>query len=659
MRYLYGDSSAFPLNQNFLETLSAATECCCALLKVEEAKQNASKVADQAGSAAIKELADIDQLLQRFEKSLSQRDHLSNATAKVVEQVAATAKGQFDRARDGIQAWRDGTIRKAQQGCGPADIMAPVHRFLVKHELPYTSWGLRWKSGQNEEPVQAQVYAIMQRGLTATLGVAIPARHMWAQPIRVGQLEPGIIIQLMGKSWLGKEKMLDENLDKHFITRITRTSERHALILSKKAKEPSDMLRLSFREDEVKRLTVQRIDDDENPVGDALTLTGEDAQQVKRLWRQVEESICDLVHYRSQLLAATLHNKRVTEIESPATIAVSVIQSIAPLVRDLKRHSRAPNELQLKRDLGDGRREELFIDQRDVTGKYGSLSLKNQQLFDCFGLGKAQVPQARASQPAASRPGRSAPSQSAPSQSAPSQSAPSQPAPPHATPSQPAHAARAHAAPAHAAPSQAGRAAPSQPMMTAPSQTGPNAAPSHSGMNVSRSEPAPPHAAPSRPAQAYEKEKTDAIIPRAPHVPADVAASVHPDQTAHMPYAAQQPYVPAFPSEAPAAPAGPPGPPAAGSQPAAQQGGAPIIPSRPPRRPPKMPGANKKHLPSSLPPPSHPPRRRDAQTGQRPASQHPGPRPANPSAVFKLPPPTVPPQKRKKGSKVSHKRRVG
>ena len=93
MRYLYGDSSAFPLNQNFLETLAAATEACCALLKVEEAKSSAAKVADQASSAAIKELADIDQLVQRVEKALKQRDHLSNATAKVVEQVAEAIQG--------------------------------------------------------------------------------------------------------------------------------------------------------------------------------------------------------------------------------------------------------------------------------------------------------------------------------------------------------------------------------------------------------------------------------------------------------------------------------------------------------------------------------------------------------------------------------------
>ncbi len=621
MRYLYGDSSPFPLNQNFLETLAAATDCCASLLRVDENIGKAAKVADQANSAAMKELADIDQLVQRVEKALKQRDHLSNATAKVVEQVAATAKGQFDKARDGIQSWRDGTIRKAQRGCGPSDIMAPIHRFLVKHELPYTSWGLRWKTGRNEEPVQAQVYAIMQRGLTATLAVAIPSRHMWAQPIRVGQLEPGIVIQLMGKNWLGKEKMLDENLDKHFIVRVTRTSERHALILSRKAKEPSDMLRLSLREGEVKRTTVQRIDDDENAIGEALTLTGQDAQQVKRLWRQIEESVCDLVHYRSQLLAATLYNKRVTEIESPSTIAVSLIQSIAPLVRDLKRHSRTPGELQLKRDLGDGRREELFIDEKEVTGKISILKPKNQQLFDCFGLTTTRVPD----EPAASQP--------APSRPAASRPAPSRPAP---DPSQPSYAGSA----------------------------------------------AEPRANPSQPAREFKNETTDAIvpppIPPAPAIPSGIPPATA-DGTHQLQAYQMQPYVPAFPSEQPppVAPASQPAQshphpaqsrpapsrpqsrpaPAAGRRPTpAQRGGAPI-PSRPPTRPPAVPPARgHKPLPSSIPPPSHPPRRRTQSGNQgHPAGQG---SPSQSGSVFKLPAPTVPPQKRK-GTKSNQDLLVG
>ena len=386
MRYLYGDSSSFPLNQNFVLTLASATDCAVRLLEVEARIGEAQQISEDADVAAAAETADIDQLERRVGKALSQREHLSNATAKVAEQVVAASSAQFARARVGVKSWREETVRQAFEGCGPAAVMAPINQFMVRHELPYTAWGLRWKAGVGDEPVQAQVYAIMQRGLTATLSVAIPPKHPWAQPVRVSSLERQLIIRLMGKSWLGRPKLKDEHLERYYVTRITRTNERHALVLSKRAKEPSDGMLITLRDSDVKRITVTRLDRDDNPVGEPAALDGVDGQMIKRLWRRIEETIADLIDHRYQLLAATLYGKRVTELDSPAPVATAIIQSIAPLVRDLQRHSRTPGELQLKRDLGDGRREELFISNDDVIRKYARLSPDHRRLFECYGL---------------------------------------------------------------------------------------------------------------------------------------------------------------------------------------------------------------------------------------------------------------------------------
>ena len=144
MRYLYGDSSAFPLNENFIETLVAATDCAVALLEVDERIDHARKSAEEANAAATRELADLSQLALRVEQALATRDHLSAATAKVASSVAREAKAQLDRARAGVEAWCEAKIREASEGCGPADVMAPVHRFTVRHQLPCTAWGLRW-----------------------------------------------------------------------------------------------------------------------------------------------------------------------------------------------------------------------------------------------------------------------------------------------------------------------------------------------------------------------------------------------------------------------------------------------------------------------------------------------------------------------------------
>ncbi|RLB64843.1 MAG: hypothetical protein DRI90_03595 [Deltaproteobacteria bacterium] len=386
MRYLYGDSTTFPINQNFVDTAAAATDSAVALLRVDELMIRAEKVAEEAACVGQSELTDINQLAQRVERALASRDHLSKATAKVAEQVTSGARGQFERAREGVAAWREGTIRKARRGTGPAAIMAPIQSFMASHELPYTTWGLRWRAGRGDEAVQAQVYAIMQRALTATLGVDIPLRHPWAQAVKVAQLEGTLAIQVMGKNWLGRSQVRDEHLDRYYITAVTRTTERECLVLQKKPRDPSPGLRISLREGDKKRVTIVRLDEQGTQLGEPAALHGMDATLLTRLWERVVDTIIDLVPLRSKLLAASLYGKPVVDLDTPATIAVAIIAAVAPLVRDMQRHSRTPGELQLKRDLGDGRREELFINQTDLLDKLAKLSAKHRALFDTFGL---------------------------------------------------------------------------------------------------------------------------------------------------------------------------------------------------------------------------------------------------------------------------------
>jgi hypothetical protein len=387
MRYLYGDSTEFPLNENFIETAAAATDAAVALLTVDELVSRARKVSEDADAAAVAEINDIDDLAKRVEKALGARERLSNATAKLAEEVAQTAKSQFDRARAGVKAWREATVRKAAAGTGATAVMEPLQRFLTRHQLPYSSWGLRWKAGHGEEPVQAQAYAIMQRGLAASLSIAIPERHLWSQPVRVAQLERGLALHMIGRTWLGKDRVVEEQLDKYFITHVTRTNEREALVLSRRPKDPSAGLLITFRDGDKTRVTAVRLDDDEHPCGDAVPLQGADADTARRLWAHVRNTIADLVVRRHHLLTCTLHGKPVTQIESPGAVAAAIVQSVAPLVRDMGRHSSTSGELQLKRDLGDGRREELFIHHGDITRKYANLTHANQRLFEMYGLG--------------------------------------------------------------------------------------------------------------------------------------------------------------------------------------------------------------------------------------------------------------------------------
>ena len=66
------------------------------------------------------------------------------------------------------------------------------------------------------------------------------------------------------------------------------------------------------------------------------------------------------------MTTATFDGKPLREIEEPAAIATKLINVLAPMVQEIARRSGAPGELVLRRDLGEGRREEIYITKAEL-----------------------------------------------------------------------------------------------------------------------------------------------------------------------------------------------------------------------------------------------------------------------------------------------------
>jgi hypothetical protein len=67
-------------------------------------------------------------------------------------------------------------------------------------------------------------------------------------------------------------------------------------------------------------------------------------------------------------------------------IAAAIVRALAPHVREIAARTTTPRELALKRELGDGCREELFITYDTVLERCRDLSAVHQEVFDMYGL---------------------------------------------------------------------------------------------------------------------------------------------------------------------------------------------------------------------------------------------------------------------------------
>ena len=98
------------------------------------------------------------------------------------------------------------------------------------------------------------------------------------------------------------------------------------------------------------------------------------------------DSTLDLAMRRQAMTTATFDSKPLKEIEEPQTIANKIINVLAPIVQEIARRSGAPGELVLRRDLGEGRREEIYITKAELHEKVLTLPATLRPVFDPFEL---------------------------------------------------------------------------------------------------------------------------------------------------------------------------------------------------------------------------------------------------------------------------------
>jgi hypothetical protein len=135
------------------------------------------------------------------------------------------------------------------------------------------------------------------------------------------------------------------------------------------------------------------------PLAEGEQLGATDASMLHRIWSVVTTHIGQLVAYRTRMTSALLGGVSVSEIPRPEQVAVALIRALAPYVREIAKRTPTARELALKRELGDGCREELFISYETLLERIAALNPERQKAFDAFGI--AMRPEVRSEPPPA------------------------------------------------------------------------------------------------------------------------------------------------------------------------------------------------------------------------------------------------------------------
>jgi hypothetical protein len=243
--YRYGDGTPFPLEENFIETLTSAVEACTnAFMPLTELDGRRERARAGRGEAdrELAKLAELEKVITGALSPYMVPDKQSPQAQSVAQKTLAAAKTNIQQAR----ALVDGRVQalEAQAGAGTANdaVLHALRPFFNHYQLPNAKWIMSW----DVRGPEARADAVATSGrLSASFSLQLDNLR---GPIRVGDLADAVIVHMMKKGLLGKAKPAPVDLSKYVMVAYEKTSSEHVITLKEKADKASQGLRFMVSE---------------------------------------------------------------------------------------------------------------------------------------------------------------------------------------------------------------------------------------------------------------------------------------------------------------------------------------------------------------------------------------------------------------------------
>jgi hypothetical protein len=378
--YRYGDGTPFPLDENFIETLTAAVETCTNAfvplseldLRRERAKEMRREAEREAGR-----LDDLEKTVTAALAPYMPVDKSKTNNAQVIAQkIAQSAKSLIVEAKGQVDTRVRQMEAQASGRTSAESVLKALRPFFDEHQLPKAVWIMSWDVRGNE----AHADAVASAGRIVASFQLTP--DPYRGPIRVEQLADGVVVHMMKKGVFGKAKPAPVDLGKYVMVAFERTVKEQVVTLKENPNKASAGLRFAVSDGGATWVSISAAGDTE---GESNPLDMDDVAPIRNLAERANNALKDLINKR-MLVDLNFGGKSIGEIDEPRIVPLELLQQLTPLARTIREKSRMSGELVLKRDIGDGRREELFVPRATLAAQFARLPAEYRRPFEEMGI---------------------------------------------------------------------------------------------------------------------------------------------------------------------------------------------------------------------------------------------------------------------------------
>ena len=399
MTFLLGDSTPSQLDVNFIEVLREAIDFCVRVLLADEkiALNRQRGEALQAGArASLDRLQKLEATVSAAvgEATAADKDdpHATHCRSAIVQSASDLVRAEVAAVQSALSvevAKLDAHSAGERSQCFKA-----LEGFLLKHNLPDTTLAMQLQANGGGRYV-GRLIATTGFGLESTIDLEIPVDHLFAHLIRVDRLTEKLEVQLPEQSVrtaIKDNRPRSLRLERHHLIEVDLGATGAMLKLRLAPDGTGGGVDVRLQHDS-HQLRVVRVGDRGEPASPPFEVSTEDASRLRDFYNLLSPA-AELKKRRRSLVDASLDGQPLRECERPAILVERVIASLEPIVTEIAAHSLSPDELVLRRMLGDDRREEIFVRKSDLRRKLDPLSASQRSVFAAFGLNGASIERA-------------------------------------------------------------------------------------------------------------------------------------------------------------------------------------------------------------------------------------------------------------------------
>lgn len=393
MRYLYGDSTPFPLGFNFLLTLEAFMTAATRVVQLAHESQAARRQIDEASSSRQRGNEALEQfhnVVMKAVQDTAQRVQHANAleyartmaefASRYVDEHRRVAQASSERE---IASWEAENARRVTEQRALLEVFFKSARLPIVGARVTMNMTVEGKEGRNS------FSAVFQSpdGIVSSFTLGTAKSPHWAMARKVSDLVQEVALNVgVKKSWLrGTVSSEELRVDDYIVSAFEFSDDTFNCSLRKRVQE-RDALVFRLRRGESGVYGSVEHPGEQGAESLDGALSPQDLAAVSRIWTALKAQSLELLEQREQLLEATIDGNDVFAEGNVLELVKRLVAMFAPTVQEIA--DRSPNEfeLSLKMESDGGRREELYLRKDQLTTRLQPLPLAGREVFAPLGL---------------------------------------------------------------------------------------------------------------------------------------------------------------------------------------------------------------------------------------------------------------------------------